>query len=63
MKGVFHEDLVSLREQDKAEFLFASVSTNGLRLPSPSFADDISLLALHPSFLQTFMNICFDYGV
>ena len=40
-----------------------SISINGLRLPSPSFADDISLIALHPSFLQTFMNICFDYGV
>ena len=40
-----------------------SISIYGLRLPSPSFADDISLLALHPSFLQTFMNICFDYGV
>ena len=39
-----------------------SVSINGLRLPSPSFADDISLLALHPSLLQTFMTICFDYG-
>ena len=40
-----------------------SISIYGLRLPSPSFADDISLLALHPSFLQTFMNICFDYSV
>ena len=34
-----------------------SISINGLRLPSPSFADEISLLALHPSFFQTFMNI------
>ena len=40
-----------------------SISIYGLRLSSPSFADDISLLALHPSFLQTFMNICFEYGV
>ena len=39
------------------------ISLNGLRLLSPSFADDISLLALHLSFLQTFMNICFDYAV
>ena len=31
-----------------------SISINGLRLPSPSFPDDI---ALHPSLLQTFMNI------
>ena len=30
---------------------------NGLRIPSPSYADDITLLALHPSFLKTFMSI------
>ena len=36
---------------------------NGLRVPSPSFADDISLLTLHPSFLKTFMNICNCYGI
>ena len=36
---------------------------NGLRIPSPSFADDITLLALHPSFLQTFMSICYKYGI
>ena len=40
-----------------------SMSIYGHRLLSPSFADDISLLALHLSFLQAFMNICFDYGV
>ena len=40
-----------------------SISIYGLQLPSPSSADDISLLALHPSFLQTFMNTCYDYGV
>ena len=27
------------------------------------FADDISLLTLHPSFLKTFMNICNLYGI
>ena len=36
---------------------------NGLRVPSPSFADDISLLTLHRSFLKTFMNICNRYGI
>ena len=35
-----------------------AIFINGLRIPSPSFADDISLLTLHPSFLKTFMNIC-----
>ena len=36
---------------------------NGLRISSPSFADDISLLTLHPSFLKTFRNICNRYGI
>ena len=37
---------------------------NGLRIPSsPSFADDITLLALHSSFLKMFMSICYKYGV
>ena len=35
----------------------------GLRIPSPSFADDISLLTLHLSFLKPFMNICSRYGI
>ena len=39
-----------------------TISINRLSLPSPSFADDISLLALYPSFLETFMNICHTYG-
>ena len=40
-----------------------AIFINGLRIPSPSFADDISLLRLHPSFLKTFMNICNRYGI
>ena len=39
-----------------------AISINRLSLPSPSFADDISLLVLYPSFLETFMNICHVYG-
>ena len=35
-----------------------AISINSVSLPSPSFADDISLLTLYPSFLETFMNIC-----
>ena len=31
--------------------------------PHASFADDITLLALHPSFLKTFMSICYKYGI
>ena len=38
-------------------------SIDSLRLTSPSFADDISLLALYPTFLRTFMNICYEYSV
>ena len=34
-----------------------AIFINELRIPSPSFADDITLLALHPSFLGTFMTI------
>ena len=40
-----------------------AISINRLSLPSSSFADDISLLALYPSFLKTFMNICRKYGI
>ena len=40
-----------------------AILINGLRIPSPSFADDISLLMLHPSFLKMFMNICNCYGI
>ena len=36
--------------------------TNGLRVPSPSSADDVSLLTLHPSFLKTFINTCNRYA-
>ena len=40
-----------------------AIFINGLRIPSPSFADDITLLAMHPPFLKTFMSICYKYGV
>ena len=34
-----------------------------LQLTSPSFADDIILLALHPSFLGVFMDMCHQYSI
>ena len=37
------------------------LSLNNLSLPSPSFADDTSLLSIYPSFLDIFMQICYDY--
>ena len=39
-----------------------AISINRLSLPPPLFADDISMLALYPSFLETFMNICHTYS-
>ena len=40
-----------------------ALSINSLRLTSSSFSDDISPLALYPTFLRTFMNICYEYSV
>ena len=40
-----------------------AISINSVSLPSPSFANDILLLALYLSFLDTFMNICHKYGI
>ena len=40
-----------------------ATSINNVNLPSPSFADDISLLALYPSLLETFMKICYKYDI
>ena len=45
-----------------SEHCFA-ISINSSSLPSPSFADDVTLLALFPSFLQTLMNLCHDYSL
>ena len=45
-----------------SEHCFA-ISINSLSLPSPSFADDVTLLALFPSFLQTLMNLCHSYSL
>ena len=40
-----------------------SICINSSKLASPSFADDVSLIALHPSFLTTFINICHEYSL
>ena len=37
------------------------VNINSLSLPSPSFADDNSLLAVQPSFLRALMQMCYCY--
>ena len=36
-----------------------AIFINRLSLPSPSFADDIALLALHPTFLTSLMSMCY----
>ena len=40
-----------------------SISVNRLNLPSPSFADDVTLLALYPTFLHTSMEMCYEYSI
>ena len=38
-----------------------AISINMLSLPS--FADNITLLATYPTFLGTFMNLCYEYSI
>ena len=40
-----------------------AISLNNIRLISPSFADGISLLAFHPTFLSTFTKMCCHYSI
>ena len=39
-----------------------AISINTLRMPAPSFADDIFLIALHQSLLKILMNKCHNYS-
>ena len=38
-----------------------ALSLNNFSLSSPSFADDTSLLSIYPSFLNVFMQICYEF--
>ena len=40
-----------------------AICIRSLQLTSPSFADDITLLALHPSFLGVFMDMYHQYSI
>ena len=40
-----------------------ALNINSLSLPSPSFADGISLLAIQPSFLRVLMQMCYYYSL
>ena len=39
-----------------------AISINTLRVPAPSFADDICLIALHQSSLKKLINKCHNYS-
>ena len=39
-----------------------AIFINQLSFPSPSFADDIALLALYPTFLTSVMGMCYKYS-
>ena len=39
-----------------------AICSNTLRMPAPSFADDICLIALHQSLLKILMNKCHNYS-
>ena len=39
-----------------------AISINQLSLPSPSFADDIALLALYPTFMTSLMGMYYKYS-
>ena len=40
-----------------------AISINTLRIPAPSFADDICLIALYQSLLKILVNKCHNYTV
>ena len=40
-----------------------AICIRSLQLTSASFADDITLLALHQSFLSVFMDMCHQYSI
>ena len=40
-----------------------ALNINSLSLPSTSFADDISLLAIQPPFLRVLMQMCYCYSL
>ena len=40
-----------------------ALSLYSISLTSPSFADDISLLSIYPTFLSSLMNVCYAYRI
>ena len=52
--------MVFLRHYQNTDLLYRLIV---LSLPSPSFADDVTLLALFSSFLQALINLCHNYSL
>ena len=50
----------SMTELNRHSF---AIAFNGLTVPCPSLADDISLFDLYPSSLQSSMDNCYDYSL
>ena len=40
-----------------------ALSLYSISLTSPSFADDILLLSIYPTFLSSLMNLCYAYSI
>ena len=40
-----------------------AICINSMKLSARSFADDISLLVLYPTFLQHFVNVAYEYSL
>ena len=40
-----------------------ALSLYSISLTSPSFADNISLLSIYPTFLSSLMNLCYAYSI
>ena len=40
-----------------------TLSLTSISLTSPSFADDISLLSIYPTFFTTLMNLCYAFSI
>ena len=39
------------------------LSLYSISLTSPSFADDISLLSIYPTFVSSLMDLCYSYSI
>ena len=56
-KCIFNGLLNELTQHSRTLSLYIS------SLTPPSFADDISLLSIYPTFLSSLMNLCYAYGI